>query len=112
MSALSDVLGASAGAAADRAGDDGGGCGSTGSPMMTSGLSASLGSCCASLSLSCMMVHSCCGPSLLPLLLLLFSGSLTPSYPPAIGLRVVRATIVAVAAGLVLAAAVVAVSLF
>jgi hypothetical protein len=59
-----------------------------------------------------MMVHSCCGRSLLSLLLLLFSSSLTPSYSPAIGLRVVRATIVAVAAVLVLAAAVVVVSLF
>jgi hypothetical protein len=49
MSALLDVLGASDGAAAGRAGDDDGGCGSTGSPMMTSGLSASLRSRCASL---------------------------------------------------------------
>jgi hypothetical protein len=37
MSAFLDVLGASVGAAAGRAGDDGGGCGSTGSLMMTSG---------------------------------------------------------------------------
>ena len=112
MSALLDVLGASDGAAAGREGDDDGGCGSTGSPMMTSRLSASLRSHCASLSLCCMIVHSCCGRSLLSLLLLLLFSSLTQSYPPAIGLRVVRATIVAVAAVLVLAAAVVVVSLF
>jgi hypothetical protein len=111
MSALLDVLGASAGAAAGRAGDDGSGCASTGSPMKTSGLSAWLRSCCASLSLSCMMVHSCSGHIIVVIVIVVLQLA-RAIYAPTIGLRVVRATIVAVAAVLVSAAAVVVVSLF
>ena len=121
MRALFDVLGVSAGPA----GSCGIGSGSAvtsssvtiGSSVMmaSSGLSGSLKSCScsatASLSLSYMMGCCCCCSSGLLLLLLLFSSPappLTPSCPPAIGLRVViAAPLLVVVAVLVLFAAVV-----